>query len=95
MILGVAAIIGSLIPLVPFFFLDVTSSIWTSIVVLALTLFAVGFYKAPITIGKPYRSGLQMMLIGSPVPWRDIWSDFSGKKYQIPHKTNNSTESLP
>jgi len=64
LVVGVAAVIGSLIPLAPFFFLDVTSSIWTSIVVSALTLFAVGFYKARITIGKPYRSGLQITLIG-------------------------------
>lgn len=63
-VVGAAAIVGSLIPLAPFFFLDVESSIWTSIVVSALTLFAVGFYKARITIGKPYRSGLQMTLIG-------------------------------
>jgi len=64
LVVGVAAVVGSLIPLAPFFFLDVTSSIWTSIVVSALTLFAVGFYKARITIGKPYRSGLQITLIG-------------------------------
>ena len=64
LVVGVAAVIGSLIPLAPFFFLDVTSSIWTSIVLSALTLFAVGFYKARITIGKPYRSGLQITLIG-------------------------------
>lgn len=63
-VVGVAAIIGSLIPLAPFFFLDVTSSIWTSIAISALTLFVVGFYKARITIGKPFRSGLQMTLIG-------------------------------
>jgi len=64
LVVGLAAIIGSLIPLAPFFFLDVTSSIWTSISISAVTLFVVGFYKARITIGKPFRSGLQMTIIG-------------------------------
>jgi predicted membrane protein (TIGR00267 family) len=63
-VVGVAAIVGSLIPLAPFFFLDVISSIWTSISISALTLFAFGFYKARITIGKPIRSGVQLTLIG-------------------------------
>jgi len=64
LVVGLAAIIGSLIPLAPFFFLDVTSSIWTSISISGVTLFVVGFYKARITIGKPFRSGLQMTIIG-------------------------------
>jgi len=64
-VVGAAAIVGSLIPLAPFFFLDVISSIWTSIGASALTLFVVGFYKARITIGKPFRSGVQMTLIGT------------------------------
>jgi VIT1/CCC1 family predicted Fe2+/Mn2+ transporter len=64
LVVGLAALIGSLIPLVPFFFLSVTLSIWTSIAISALTLFVVGVYKARITVGKPFRSGLQMTLIG-------------------------------
>jgi len=64
LVVGLAAVIGSLIPLAPFFFLDVRSSIWTSIAISALTLFVVGFYKARITIGKPLRSGIQMTIIG-------------------------------
>ncbi|NWF64139.1 MAG: VIT1/CCC1 transporter family protein [Chloroflexi bacterium] len=30
----------------------------------ALVLFAIGFYKARVTVGKPLRSGTEMMLIG-------------------------------
>src|SRR5512138_120188 len=62
-IVGFSALVGSLIPLLPFFFWSVRLSIWFSIVVAALTLFLVGVYKALVTIGKPFRSGLQMAMI--------------------------------
>lgn len=64
-IVGFSALVGSLIPLFPFFFWSVRLSIWFSIVVAALTLFLVGVYKARVTIGKPFRSGLQMAMIGT------------------------------
>ena len=63
-IVGFSALAGSLIPLSPFFFWNVRLSIWFSIVIAALTLFVVGAYKARVTIGKPFRSGLQMAVIG-------------------------------
>jgi VIT1/CCC1 family predicted Fe2+/Mn2+ transporter len=65
LIVGVSALIGSIIPLLPFLFLDVRPSIWISIFVSALTLFIAGIYKARITVGRPFRSGLQMALIGT------------------------------
>ena len=64
-VVGFSALIGSLIPLLPFFFLTVSLSIWISIVVAALTLFAVGVYKARVTIGRPFHSGMQMAIIGT------------------------------
>jgi VIT1/CCC1 family predicted Fe2+/Mn2+ transporter len=64
-IVGFSALLGSLIPLFPFFFWSVGPSIWISIVVAALTLFIVGVYKARVTVGKPFRSGLQMAVIGT------------------------------
>jgi predicted membrane protein (TIGR00267 family) len=64
-IVGIAAIIGSLIPLIPFVFLPVQVSVYTAILVSALVLFVVGFYKARVTVGKPGRSGLEMALIGT------------------------------
>ena len=64
-IVGIAAIIGSLIPLVPFFFLPVAISIWASIVLSALVLFVVGAYKARATVGHPGKSGLEMAIIGT------------------------------
>jgi predicted membrane protein (TIGR00267 family) len=65
MIVGFAAIIGSLIPLVPFMFLPVKTSMWVSILVAALTLFIVGAYKARMTVGRPGKSGLEMAAIGT------------------------------
>jgi VIT1/CCC1 family predicted Fe2+/Mn2+ transporter len=62
---GVAAIVGSLIPLSPFFVLPVGPAMAASLVVAALTLFAVGAYKARRTVGHPGRSGLEMTLIGT------------------------------
>jgi vacuolar iron transporter family protein len=64
-IVGLAALAGSIIPLFPFFFWNVSLSIWISIVVAALTLFVVGAYKARVTVGRPLRSGLQMAVIGT------------------------------
>lgn len=65
LIVGFSALMGSLIPLFPFFFWTVHVSIWLSIVIAALTLFVVGVYKARVTVGRPFRSGLQMAVIGT------------------------------
>lgn len=65
LIVGFSALAGSLIPLFPFFFLNVAMSIAISILVAALTLFVVGVYKARVTVGKPLRSGVQMAVIGT------------------------------
>ncbi len=62
-----SALVGSLIPLVPVLFLqnDVHTGILVSLVLSAVTLFFIGWYKSKVTIGKPYRSGLQMAIIGT------------------------------
>jgi VIT1/CCC1 family predicted Fe2+/Mn2+ transporter len=65
LIVGFSALVGSLIPLLPFFFFNVNLSIWLAIMIAALTLFIVGAYKARVTIGKPFRSGVQMAVIGT------------------------------
>ena len=64
-LVGFSALAGSLIPLFPFFFLSVNLSIGLSIFIAALTLFSVGVYKARVTVGKPFRSGLEMAIIGT------------------------------
>jgi len=68
-LVGVAAVVGSLIPLAPFVFLStmgltIFGGILTSLVVSAVTLFAIGWYKGKATLGRPARSGTQMLIIG-------------------------------
>jgi len=64
-VVGGSAVVGSLIPLIPFVMLPVGLSMWASTVVAALVLFAVGAYKAHLTVGHPGRSGLELALIGT------------------------------
>ena len=64
LVVGIAAFIGSLIPLSPFFFFDVRTSMIISIIFSAVVLFVAGAYKAKITVGSWVKSGVQLMLIG-------------------------------
>lgn len=59
-----ASIIGSLIPLIPFFFLSVQQSMYTSLVACVFILFIIGSVKAKLTIGKWWKSGIEMSVIG-------------------------------
>jgi VIT1/CCC1 family predicted Fe2+/Mn2+ transporter len=62
---GIAAIIGSLIPLAPFFLLPVSAGIWVAVPFAALILFIVGVIKARLTVGHPGKSGLELAFIGT------------------------------
>jgi predicted membrane protein (TIGR00267 family) len=64
-VVGIAAIVGSLIPLIPFLFLEVRTSIWVSLLSSALTLFVMGVYKARTTVGHAGKSGFEMTAIGT------------------------------
>lgn len=64
LIVGASAVVGSIIPLAPFFILPVPTAMVTSLVLSAAALFGVGAYKARQTVGRPSRSGLEMSLIG-------------------------------
>lgn len=63
-IVFVSALVGSFIPLIPFFFLSIPLAIVWSLALSALTLLFIGIYKAKTTIGHPAKSGIQMVLIG-------------------------------
>ena len=65
LLVGFSALVGSLIPMLPFFFLEVGLSMWLALAIAALTLFVVGAYKARVTVGHPMRSGLQIAVIGT------------------------------
>jgi len=64
-VVGLSAVVGSLVPLLPFALLPVTSGIWISILFAAFVLFGVGAYKARVTVGHPGRSGVEMAIIGT------------------------------
>ena len=63
-IVGISALVGSLVPLFPFFLLSLAPAFTISIIISALTLFFVGAYKASVTIGNWFRSGLELTTIG-------------------------------
>ena len=63
-IVGFAAIIGSLIPVIPFFGLPVWVAMYSSIALAGASLFIVGAYKAKVTVGVWWKSGLQLLGIG-------------------------------
>jgi vacuolar iron transporter family protein len=63
-IVGVSAIVGSLVPLVPFIAMPVNSAMAASVVVAAATLFVMGIYKAHVTTGRWWKSGLELAAIG-------------------------------
>jgi len=64
LIVGAAAIVGSLVPLLPFVVLPVQAGMWAALAAAAVVLFAVGAYKARVTVGHPGKSGLEMAFIG-------------------------------
>ncbi len=65
MVVGFSALFGSLIPLFPFFFIDVKTSIIVSLFISIVSLFIAGAVKAKITVGNLFREGFEMAAIGT------------------------------
>lgn len=63
-IVGLSALVGSFVPLTPFFLLPIKSAVICSLAVSSVVLFLIGMYKAKATIGNPFKTGIQMVLIG-------------------------------
>jgi vacuolar iron transporter family protein len=63
-VIGIATLIGHLIPLVPFMFLARTPALILAIVLSAVALFGVGAYTALTLVGDWRRSGLKFLAIG-------------------------------
>jgi len=63
-IVGLAAIIGSFIPLIPFFIFPIGISIIISIIISAVALFITGAIEGKMTLGKWVKNGFQLMIIG-------------------------------
>ncbi len=82
LIVGLSALVGSFIPLTPYFFLNVSSATVLAVIICALILFIVGYYKAKKTLGRQLiRQGIQMMLIGMVSAFVGY---FIGKIFQVP-----------
>ena len=64
-IVGTSAVIGSIIPVLPFFLLPVKLGMAYALVLSVFTLFAVGAVKSKITIGSWKKSGLEMAIVGT------------------------------
>jgi len=65
LLVGLSAVVGSLVPLAPFFFLAVKPAMVVSLLATAVVLFAVGYYKAKKTLGRQLvRQGIEMTVIG-------------------------------
>ena len=66
LLVGAAAIFGSFLPLLPFlaFPANVLVGMFASVLVSAVALFLIGWYKSETTVGPPVRSGVEMLVIG-------------------------------
>jgi vacuolar iron transporter family protein len=63
-VITIATLIGHLIPLVPFLWLDRTPALIVAFVLSALVLFGVGVYSAVTLVGDWRKNGLKMVVIG-------------------------------
>lgn len=64
LLVGLSAIAGSVIPLIPFAYWPIRQSSIISVILAGSTLMLLGAYKAGVTSGRPFRSGIQMAIIG-------------------------------
>ena len=63
-VVGIAAIVGSFVPLIPFMFLGVKTAIIVSLISSLIILFITGAIKAKVTIGDWKKAGVEMAAIG-------------------------------
>ena len=64
-VVGLSAVVGSLVPVLPFFVLPVRLGMAYALIMSVLVLFIVGAVKAKVTIGNWKRSGLEMAIVGT------------------------------
>ena len=64
LIVGFSALIGSVVPLIPFFLLPVETAIIGAITASIIILFVMGYIKGKLTTGKTLRSGVELAVIG-------------------------------
>jgi VIT1/CCC1 family predicted Fe2+/Mn2+ transporter len=64
LVVGISTFSGAILPLIPFFFLHVHSALVVALILSIVILAGIGIYKAKMTLGKPLKSALQMVVIG-------------------------------
>ena len=64
-VVGISAVIGAVIPVLPFFFLDVRSGMVLALSLSIIILFVIGAAKAKVTIGNWKKSGIEMAVVGT------------------------------
>ena len=64
-VVGLSALIGSLIPLVPFMFLPVNEAMVWGMISSVLSLFVFGAAKSKVTAGHWLKSGVELTIIGT------------------------------
>jgi len=63
-IVGLAAIVGSIIPLLAFFFFPIKTAIYASLAISAIALFITGAIEGKMTLGHWVKKGGQLVIIG-------------------------------
>lgn len=63
-LVGISTVVGSLIPVLPYFVFQPERALPASLILSALVLFSVGVYEAKTYVGKWFQNGIKMLLIG-------------------------------
>jgi len=61
---GISTFGGAFLPLIPFFLLSVHLALISALILSSVVLAGIGIYKARTTLGNPFKSALQMVIIG-------------------------------
>lgn len=63
-VVGGSTMVGALLPILPFLWIGIPAASYVATGLAGAALFATGVYKARVTVGRPWRAGLQMACIG-------------------------------
>lgn len=63
-LMAISSLIGGVVPIIPFFFLNALTAVIVSVIATAIGLFIVGASKTLITKGNWIESGAEMMVVG-------------------------------
>lgn len=64
LLVGISTVVGSIIPVLPYFFLQPPGALIVSLGLSALVLFGVGVYESKIYVGNWVKNGIKMLIIG-------------------------------